>query len=64
MCIRDRNGDSYTIKIDGVSFELSNITSSAQTDSSGSNDPGTKTSLGELIAKASMMIGMSATRCG
>ena len=56
-----KNGDSYTIKIDGVSFELSNITSIAQTDSSGSNDPGTKTSLGELIAKASMMIGMSAT---
>ncbi len=56
-----KNGDSYTIKIDGVSFELSNITSIAQTDSSGSNDPGTNTSLGELIAKASMMIGMSAT---
>ncbi len=56
-----KNGDSYTIKIDGVSFELSNITSIAQTDSSGSNNPGTNTSLGELIAKASMMIGMSAT---
>ena len=56
-----KNGDSYTIKIDGVSFELSNITSIAQTDSSGGNNSGTNTSLGELIAKASMMIGMCAT---
>lgn len=54
-----KNGDSYTIKIDGVSFELSNITSISE---SASSDTGSSnTSLGELIAKASMMIGMSAT---
>ena len=56
-----KNGDSYTIKIDGVSFELSNITSISETASSGNTGTAGNTSLGELIAKASMMIGMSAT---
>ena len=54
-----KNGDKYTLKIDGVSFELSNITSISE---SASSDTGSSnTSLGELIAKASTMIGMSAT---
>ena len=54
-----KNGDKYTLKIDGVSFELSNITSISE---SASSDIGSSnTSLGELIAKASTMIGMSAT---
>ena len=56
-----KNGDSYTLKIDGVSFELSNITSIAQTDTSDNTGTTGNTSLGELIAKASMMIGMCAT---
>lgn len=56
-----KNGDSYTIKIDGVSFELSNITSISETASSDNTGTAGNTSLGELIAKASMMIGMSAT---
>lgn len=56
-----KNGDSYTIKIDGVSFELKNITSISETTSADSNTTTGNTSLGELIAKASMMIGMSAT---
>lgn len=56
-----KNGDSYTIKIDGVSFELKNITSISETTSADSNATTGNTSLGELIAKASMMIGMSAT---
>lgn len=56
-----KNGDSYTLKIDGVSFELKNITSISETTSADSNTITGNTSLGELIAKASMMIGMSAT---
>lgn len=56
-----KNGDSYTIKIDGVSFELKNITSISETTSADSNTTTGNTSLGELIARASMMIGMSAT---
>lgn len=56
-----KNGDSYTLKIDGVSFELKNITSISETTSADSNATTGNTSLGELIAKASMMIGMSAT---
>ena len=56
-----KNGDSYTLKIDGVSFELKNITSISETTSADSNTTTGNTSLGELIAKASMMIGMSAT---
>ena len=56
-----KNGDSYTLKIDGVSFELKNITSISETTSSDSNTTTGNTSLGELITKASMMIGMSAT---
>lgn len=56
-----KNGDKYTLKIDGVSFELSNITSISETASSDNSGAAANTSLGELIAKASMMIGMSAT---
>lgn len=56
-----KNGDSYTLKIDGVSFELKNITSISETTSADSNTTTGNTSLGELIARASMMIGMSAT---
>ena len=56
-----KSGDSYTIKIDGVSFDISKVISIAdsRTDSTGTGSG--SSSLGELIAKASMMIGMSAT---
>lgn len=56
-----KSGDSYTIKIDGVSFDISKVISIAdsRTDSTGTGS--SSSSLGELIAKASMMIGMSAT---
>lgn len=56
-----KSGDSYTIKIDGVSFDISKVISiaDARTDSTGTGSG--SSSLGELIAKASMMIGMSAT---
>ncbi len=54
-----KNGDSYTIKIDGVSFDISKITSI--TDNGGGTGAAGGSSLGELIARASMMIGMCAT---
>ena len=56
-----KSGDKYTVKIDGVSFELSNITSISETASSENIGNIGSSSLGELIARASMMIGMSAT---
>lgn len=56
-----KSGDKYTVKIDGVSFELSNITSISETASSENIGNNGSSSLGELIARASMMIGMSAT---
>lgn len=55
-----KSGDSYTVKIDGVSFDISKITSISE-NGSGSQVTTGGSSLGELIAKASMMIGMSAT---
>lgn len=55
-----KSGKTYTLKIDGVSFDISNVTSIGTSDS-GSGNTSSGSSLGELIAKASMMIGMSAT---
>ncbi len=55
-----KSGDSYTLKIDGVSFDISKVTAISDTETD-STTTGTSSSLGELIAKASMMIGMSAT---
>lgn len=55
-----KSGKTYMLKIDGVSFDISNVTSIGTTsDSSMGTSSGS--SLGELIAKASMMIGMAAT---
>ncbi|MGN1339070.1 MAG: flagellar hook assembly protein FlgD [Oscillospiraceae bacterium] len=56
-----KSGDNYTVKIDGVSFDISKITSIATDTSSTVSDPISGNSLGSLIASASMMIGMSAT---
>ena len=55
-----KSGKTYTVKVDGVSFDISNVTAIGNT---GSDSTGTSSgsSLGELIARASMMIGMSAT---
>lgn len=55
-----KSGKTYTIKVDGVSFDISNVTSIGTTSDS-STGTSSGSSLGELIAKASMMIGMSAT---
>lgn len=56
-----KSGDSYTIKIDGVSFDISKVTSISDTKTDSTGTGSGSSSLGELIAKASMMIGMSAT---
>lgn len=56
-----KSGDSYTIKIDGVSFDISKVTAVANTKTDSSTGTTSGSSLGELIAKASMMIGMAAT---
>ena len=55
-----KSGKTYTLKIDGVSFDISNVTSIGTTSDS-STGTSSGSSLGELIAKASMMIGMAAT---
>lgn len=55
-----KSGKTYTLKIDGVSFDISNVTSIGTSDS-GTGNTSSGSSLGELIARASMMIGMSAT---
>lgn len=56
-----KSGDSYTIKIDGVSFDISKVISIADSSTDSTGTGSGSSSLGELIAKASMMIGMSAT---
>ncbi len=56
-----KSGDSYTIKIDGVSFDISKVTAIADTKTDSSTGTTSGSSLGELIARASMMIGMAAT---
>lgn len=61
-----KNGDKYTIKVDGISFDISNVTAISETKAKSDDTDDTTgvsggSSLGELIAKASMMIGMSAT---
>lgn len=55
-----KSGKTYMLKIDGVSFDISNVTSIGTTSDS-STGTSSSSSLGELIAKASMMIGMAAT---
>lgn len=56
-----KSGKTYTLKIDGVSFDISNVTSIGTTSDSSTGNTSSGGSLGELIARASMMIGMSAT---
>ena len=56
-----KSGKTYMLKIDGVSFDISNVTSIGTTSDSSSGNTSSGSSLGELIARASMMIGMSAT---
>ncbi len=55
-----KSGKTYMLKIDGVSFDISNVTSIGTTSDS-STGTSSGSSLGELIARASMMIGMAAT---
>jgi len=58
-----KNGDSYTVNIGGESFDISKITSVADSgNSTGTNSSiTTGSALGDTIARASMMIGMHAT---
>jgi flagellar basal-body rod modification protein FlgD len=59
-----KNGDDYTVTIDGVSFDLSKVTKVSEntdTTSSSTSYISTGTELGDSISRASMMIGMSAT---
>ncbi|MGN1119447.1 MAG: hypothetical protein ACI4Q4_03745, partial [Oscillospiraceae bacterium] len=56
-----KSGDSYTVTIDGVSFDLSKITSVSETASDTSTGISTGNQLGDMIARASLMIGMQAT---
>ncbi len=56
-----KSGKTYMIKVDGVNFDISNVTAIGNTNSDSSTGTSSGSSLGELIAKASMMIGMAAT---
>jgi len=60
-----KNGDKYTIKIDGVTFDISNVTSITETKTDNNTDDTTGgmtgSSLGDLITRASSMIGLWAT---
>lgn len=55
-----KNGDTYSIKVGGTTFELSHI-ASVVTGTGASAGVSTGNALGDTIAKASMMIGMYAT---
>ncbi len=59
-----KSGDTYNIMVGGTSFELSHIASvvtSADSSTGTGNTISTGTSIGDTIARASMMIGMHAT---
>ncbi len=62
-----KSGDTYTVSIGGVSFDISKISSVAETADKSESTDGTSgvisatTALGDTIARASMMIGMHAT---
>lgn len=56
-----KNGDDYTIKVGGVSFDISNVTAISDTRTDDSDSQLSGNTLGEYIAKASSMIGMAAT---
>ncbi len=60
-----KSGNTYTVNIGGVSFDISKITSVSETVSKDTTttDPiiSTGSALGDTIARASMMIGMHAT---
>lgn len=55
-----KNGDNYTVTIDGTAFDLSAI-SGVSTGDSNANGAATGSALGDQIARASMMVGMLAT---
>lgn len=57
-----KNGDNYTVTVDGVAFDLSKITEVSTTNTSNSTNATTSgNELGDQISRASMMIGMYAT---
>lgn len=59
----EKNGDNYSVIIDGISFDLSKITKVSETQSSSSSSGAISTGneLGDMISRASLMIGMYAT---
>lgn len=56
-----KNGDDYTVKVGGVSFDISNVTAISDASAADNDQQLSGSSLGDYIAKASMMIGMAAT---
>lgn len=60
-----KNGDSYTVSINGKNFDISKITSvetaKTESESTGTGTVNSTLALGDTIARASMMIGMYAT---
>ncbi len=55
-----KNGDTYTVSIGGVSFDISKVTGVKDSDGT-SGGYSSSSSLGDAISRASMMIGMYAT---
>lgn len=53
-----KNGDKYTVTIDGTAFDLSAVSAISAANSSGITTGG---ALGDQISRASMMVGMQAT---
>ena len=62
---KNSSNNSYTVKIDGESFDLSKITAVKDTEKSGSDNTdgllNTQNALGDSIARASAMVGMYAS---
>ena len=59
-----KNGDTYNVTIDGVSFDLSKVTQVSETKTETDSDSSaisTGNQLGDMISRASLMIGMYAT---
>lgn len=58
-----KSGDTFTVMIDGISFDIAKITavSETKTESGSSSDLSAGNQLGDMISRASLMIGMYAT---
>lgn len=56
-----KNGDTFTVMIDGVGFDIEKITAVTETAADSSSDLSASNQLGDMISRASLMIGMYAT---